>query len=80
MRFSLEQEAKWAAELNEARLRMIGRVRQASSMSSPTRRMALYQEWRSELGDVAAREQAKFSEAVVGGRRKLYELERMVSL
>ncbi len=78
MRFSLEQEAKWATELREARIRMIDRVRKASSMSSPTRRMALYQDWRKELGDVAAREQAKFTEAVVGGRRKLYELERMV--
>ena len=78
MRFSLEQEAKWATELREARIRMIDRVRKAPSMSSPTRRMALYQDWRKELGDVAAREQAKFTEAVVGGRRKLYELERMV--
>lgn len=78
MRFSLEQEAKWAIELREARIRMIDRVRKASSMSSPTRRMALYQEWRKELGDVAAREQAKFTEAIIGGRRKLYELERMV--
>lgn len=78
MRFSLDQEAKWATELREARIRMIDRVRKASSMSSPTRRMALYQEWRAELGDIAAREQAKFTEAVIGGRRKLYELERMV--
>lgn len=78
MSFSLEQEAKWATELREARIRMIDRVRKASSMSSPTRRMALYQEWRKELGDVAAREQAKFTEAIIGGRRKLYELERMV--
>ena len=78
MSYSLEQGQRWAQELREARLRMIARVREASSMSSPTRRMALYQEWRKELGDVAAREQAKFTEAVVGGRRKLYELERMI--
>lgn len=78
MSFSLEQEQRWAQELREARMRMVARVREATSMSSPSRRMALYQQWRGELGDVAAREQAKFSEAVVGGRRKLFELERMI--
>lgn len=78
MRFSLEQEQRWAQELRESRLRLIARVREASSMSSPTRRMALYQQWRQELGDTCARESAKFSEAIVGGRRKLYDLERMV--
>lgn len=79
MSYSLEQEAKWAEELRQARLRMIERVRKASSMSSPTRRMALYQEWRQEIGDIAAREQAKFTEAIFAGRRRLYELEKMVT-
>jgi len=78
MSFSMEQEQSWALELRESRLRLIARVREASSMSSPTRRMALYQQWRTQIGDNAARESAKFSEAVVGGRRKLYDLERMV--
>lgn len=78
MTYSLEQEQKWADELRQSRLRLIERVRAAASMSSPSRRMALYQEWRKELGDVAARESAKFAEAVVGGRRRLYELEKMV--
>jgi hypothetical protein len=74
----VEQEQQLAAQLRECRVRLIDRVRAASSMSSPTRRMALYQEWRKELGDITARESAKFSEAVVGGRRHLYELERML--
>lgn len=78
MSFSLEQEQRWAQELRESRLRLIARVREASSMSSPTRRMALYQQWRTQIGDNAARESAKFTEAVIGGRRQLYELERMV--
>lgn len=73
-----EQEAKWAQELRESRLRLIERVRKASSLTSPTRRTALYLEWRKEIGDNAAREAAKFSEAVLAGRRHLYELERMV--
>lgn len=78
MSFSLDQERKWAQELHQARLRLIARVREATSMSSPTRRMALYQQWRKDLGDDTARESAKFSEAVIGGRRKLYDLERML--
>ena len=74
----MEQEARWAKELHEARLRFIERVRAATKLVSPTRRRALYQEWRQEFGDDIARESAKFSEAVIGGRRKLSELERMV--
>lgn len=78
MTFSLEQEAKWAQELRESRLRLIQRVRAAVAFTSPTKRTALYQEWRKEIGDNAAREAAKFSEAVIAGRRNLFELERMV--
>lgn len=78
MTFSFEQEAKWAQELRECRLRFIQRVRAAVAFTSPTKRTALYQSWRSEIGDNAARETAKFAEAVIAGRRHLYELERMV--
>lgn len=78
MSFSLEQEAKWAQELRESRLRFIQRVREAISFTSPTKRTALYVSWRKDLGDNAARETAKFAEAVIAGRRYLYELERMV--
>lgn len=74
----LDQEELWAAQLREHRLRLIARVREASSLTSPTRRRALYQQWREELGDDTARESAKFSEAVIAGRRNLYDLERMV--
>lgn len=74
----MEQEARWASELHDARLRFIERVRAATRLASPTRRRALYEEWRKEFGDDVARESAKFSEAVIGGRRKLSELERMV--
>lgn len=75
---TLDQEARWAQELRECRLRLIERVRKAVSLTSPTRRTALYLEWRKELGDNTARESAKFAEAVIAGRRHLYELERMV--
>ena len=74
-----DQEERWAKELRESRLRLIERVRLATSLSSPTRRRALYQEWRETLGDNTARESAKFAEAVIAGRRKLYDLERMVA-
>lgn len=73
-----EQEERWARELNEARRRLAQRVREAAMTSSPTRRRALYERWRAELGDDAARESAKFAEACIAGRRKVYEIERMV--
>lgn len=73
-----EQEAIWARQLNECRIRLVERVKLAVSTTSPTRRTALYQQWRKEHGDNTARESAKFAEAVIAGRRKIYELERMV--
>lgn len=74
----MNQEEIWAAELRESRIRMLERVRKAMYITSPTRRMALYQEWRQEIGDVAAREQAKLTEAVRAGRIPLKKLEDMV--
>ena len=73
-----EREERWAKELHEARLKFLARVKLGASMSSPTRRRALYQDWRKELGDDIARESAKFVEAVLEGRRKISELEKMV--
>ena len=73
----MNQEQIWAQELNQARLRLVARVREAMQISSPTRRYALYQEWRKEIGDVAAREQAKFVEAVRAGRISLKTIEDM---
>ena len=73
-----DQEAIWREELKAARIRFIKRVREACSMSSPTRRRALYQQWRADLGDDIARESAKYAEAVLAGRLKLEPLEKMV--
>jgi len=74
----VEQEERWAKELHEARLKFIARVKLGVSMSSPTKRRALYQEWRKELGDDIARESAKYVEACFERRRTVRELERMV--
>lgn len=74
----MNQEETWAMQLRESRLKLIERVKKALYTPSPTRRYALYQEWRKEMGDVAAREQAKFAEAVREGRVNLKKLENMV--
>jgi hypothetical protein len=66
----MNQEEIWARELRQAR--------EAMAISSPTRRYALYQDWRKEIGDVAAREQAKFVEAVRSGRISLKKIEDML--
>lgn len=73
----MNQEEIWAKELRESRIRMIARIKEAMFIQSPTRRNALYQQWRKELGDVAAREQAKFTEAVRKGQVSLKKLEDM---
>lgn len=74
----LEQEERWASELAVCRQRLVERVRKGVSLSSPTRRRALYQEWRGELGDDCARESAKFVEAIFEGRARLSDLERFI--
>lgn len=74
----MNQEELWAEQIRETRLRLIARVERATSMRSPSLRTALYQQWRKELGDDTARESAKFSEAVIAGRRRVEELKRMV--
>jgi hypothetical protein len=74
----MNQEEIWARELRQARERLVSRVREAMAISSPTRRYALYQDWRKEIGDVAAREQAKFVEAVRSGRISLKKIEDML--
>jgi hypothetical protein len=73
-----EQERIWAEQLRESRIRFIQRVKSAIALSSPTRRYALYTEWRKLYGDDTARESAKFSEAVLEGRIQLRHLEKMV--
>lgn len=74
----LEQEERWAKELAECRRRLVERVKKGVYLSSPTRRRALYQEWRKELGDDCARESAKFVEAIFEGRAKLSDLEKFI--
>lgn len=74
----MNQEETWAQELYESRLRFIKRVKLALNTPSPTRRYAMYHEWRKEIGDNAAREQARFAEAVREGRVSLKKLEDMV--
>lgn len=74
----MNQEELWAEQIRETRLRLIARVEKAASMRSPSLRTSLYQQWRKELGDDTARESAKFSEAVIAGRRRIEELRRMV--
>lgn len=74
----MNQEETWAQELKQTRLRLIARVEEATSIRSPSLRTELYQRWRKELGDDTARESAKFSEAVIAGRRRLGELRKMV--
>lgn len=73
-----EQEEAWAVELNEKRKRFVARIKQATALTSPTRRYALYQEWRKEIGDDAARESAKFAEACLNGTVSIAKLEKMV--
>lgn len=74
----MTQEEIWAQELHESRLRLIERVRKALALQSPSRRYALYQEWRREIGDVAAREQAKFTESCIAGTNSLHKILKMV--
>lgn len=74
----MNQEEIWAKELRESRLKFIERVKLSLHTPSPTKRYAMYHEWRKEIGDVAAREQARFSEAVREGRVSLNKLEDMV--
>lgn len=78
IRIAAEREQRWEVELREKRIRFINRVKQATATQSPSRRYALYQEWRKEIGDTAARECAKFSEACLAGTVSLKKLEQMV--
>jgi hypothetical protein len=78
IRLAAEQELRWKEELLQSRLRLIARVEKAISLTSPTRRRALYEEWRKELGDLGAREQAKFAEACIAGTVSIKSIKKMV--
>ena len=73
-----EQERVWAEQLRQCRIRFVERVSAAIALSSPTRRYALYQEWRKQHGDDIARESAKYAEAVIEGRLSLEPIRKMV--
>jgi hypothetical protein len=74
----MNQEEIWAEQLRESRKRFVARVKQAMYITSPTKRYELYQQWREEIGDIAARESAKFTEAVRAGRVSLKKIEDMI--
>jgi hypothetical protein len=73
-----EQEREWAQQLAECRRRFVARVKDAVRYTSPTRRYALYQEWRQQFGDDIARESARYTEGVMAGRLSIYHIERMI--
>lgn len=71
-------EEFWARQLKESRKRFVEHVRLAIATTSPTRRRALYQEWRAAYGDDRAREYAKYAEACIEGRVSIEPIERMI--
>lgn len=73
-----EQEREWAQQLADCRRRFVARVKEAVRYTSPTRRYALYQEWRRTLGDDIARESARYTEGVLEGRLTIYHIEKMI--
>ena len=72
-------EVYWAEQLRESRKRFVAHVRQALALTSPTRRRALYEQWRKDYGDDTARSYAKYAEACIAGHVKIEPIERMVS-
>lgn len=56
-------------DLTEAQDRFIARVKEGIALRSNQKaRRELYKRWREEIGDVAARESAKYVEALLDGR------------
>lgn len=75
---SAEQEAVWQRQLYESRKLFVACVERAIAISSPTRRRALYEEWRTQFGDDSARSKAKFAEACLAGAVKIEGIRSMV--
>lgn len=73
-----EQEAVWEEKRLFYLKRLVDRVEAAMKLTSPTRRRALYEEWRKELGDDVARESAKFAEAALMRTVSLEKLKSML--
>lgn len=75
---SPEQEAEWQRQLYEGRKAFVAAVEEAVALTSPTRRRALYEEWRKKYGDISARSKAKFAEACLAGTVSLKNLKAMI--
>lgn len=55
--------------LEESQSRFIERLKEATPLrKSKSARRELYQRWRQEIGDVAARETARYVEALLDGK------------
>lgn len=75
---SPEQEAEWQRQLYEGRKAFVAAIEQAVVVTSPTRRRALYEEWRKTYGDTSARTKAKFAEACIAGTVSINKIKAMV--
>ena len=67
MEFQVAQERQWAVDLHRTRQNFIDRVREAMQTQSPTKRRALYAQWRGLHGDDNAREWATYAESLYAG-------------
>lgn len=73
-----EQEAQWQRQLYESRKGMVKCVTQVLVVTSPTRRRAIYEQWRQQYGDSIARTRAKYAEACIAGTVSLKNFLAMV--
>lgn len=66
-----DQEQIWREQIVECQTRFQMRVLEALEYArNKTKRKAIYQRWRQELGDDVARESARFVEALILGKVK----------
>ena len=58
----------------------MARVESALDTEDPRERKAMYQSWRVELGDVMARDYAKYAESIIAGgnRQRLDAAKRLI--
>jgi hypothetical protein len=63
------QEKIWQEEIRASRLRFKARVEEALKFRTNAKnRKEVYARWRQEVGDVVARESARFVEAYINGQ------------
>lgn len=72
------EEEQWAKQLLECRTKFVKHVRLAMNTGSPTRRRALYEQWRKDYGDDIARSYAKYAEGCIAGKLTIEPIERMI--